>query len=390
MPAASFDTLPTDLLLAIFSVSTPASVRACWHVCPLFKELISTNDYLQYVLALLACGYVEPLCPRTDLSYAQKKQILKDHLHRWYKNDVVATYHELPTGKGRLVASAKGTTMWAPEGTTGYMFFQNPSNNQGTGLNQRSFYSKINEFSAAVDPDHNLLAILDLRYTIHLLTVTTQERHPKSPAMPIVYNCDAPNMFGTLWGDRIELFGQLLIGVFAMNRRITRSALVIWNWMTGQEIMRVVIKTRDHVRRYMNRIFDFLSEDTIVICRQFDPTETLTQGLPKYTFGLLDIYKFDPLAVSPATLVASLALPANILPGETESPAVYFSSSLYTPPSLRPQVWETTPETRLLCISVDGMFRWENVCVQAQTLLEYADTTSGSIVRWAEWRLQAA
>ncbi|KAG8796041.1 hypothetical protein FRC12_005831 [Ceratobasidium sp. 428] len=168
-----------------------------------------------------------------------------------------------------------------------------------------------------------------------------------------------------------------------MNNRVMLAALVIWNWTTGQEIMASSLYELEQTR-----LFDFLSDDTLVICRRFDPTETLAQSLPENTFGLLDIYKFDPLATSPATLVTSLALPANVIKGETDIPLVFFSSSLYTP-SLQPQIWEISPETRLLCISIRGKYDWENVCVQAHTLLEYAGTTNNSIVRWEEWGSQA-
>ncbi|KAG8796042.1 hypothetical protein FRC12_005832 [Ceratobasidium sp. 428] len=162
MPAASLDTLPTDVLLAIFSVSPPASIRACCHVCRSLKELISANDYLQYLLRLDACGYVEPRCPRPDLTYAEKKQILSDHWDRWYDSSskTVVTDHELPDGKGRVEATTKGTTVWYPEGTIGYMFFQNPSINRGTGFKQWSYWPKIYGDSIAIDSDRNLLAVL--------------------------------------------------------------------------------------------------------------------------------------------------------------------------------------------------------------------------------------
>ncbi|KAG8724449.1 hypothetical protein FRC09_018552 [Ceratobasidium sp. 395] len=185
--------------------------------------------------------------------------------------------------------------------------------------------------------------------------------------LPIVYGDDQTRVSGTGGADRIDLSGPLLVGTFAMDNQVKLAALIIWNWTIGQEIMRLVVKTRDHTRRTQTRVFDFLSDDTLVICRRFDSTEELAQGLPENTFGLLDIYKFDPLATSPAVLVTSLALPANIIEGEIERPA-----------------------TRLLCISIGGKFDWENVCVQAQTLLEYAGTTNNSIVRWEEWGLRAA
>ncbi|KAG8724443.1 hypothetical protein FRC09_018546 [Ceratobasidium sp. 395] len=379
MAAASLDTLPPDVLLAIFSASTPASIRAC----------------RQYLIALENCDYVEPLCPRTDLSYAQKKQMLDDHWDRWYDHssspDREMTYYELPKGKGRVEASANGMTVWGPEGTTGYMFFQNKSNNRGTGLNQWSFRTEIqSEVSVAVDPDQDLLAILDRHFTIHLLTATTREHHPKSPTLPIALKRFNEFMVVTTWGDGIELFGHLLIGVFAVDRQATLSLLVIWNWTTGQEVTRLIIKTSDHLRRHQTRIFDFLSDDILVICRRFDPTEPLTQSLPADTFGLLDIYKLNPLATgSPTIHVASLALPAGAIRDEKVA-GVHFSSSLYTPPSLRPQVWEISPKDRLICVSTNGTYHGENVCLRAQTLLEYASSTNNSIVRWDEWSSQAA
>ncbi|KAG8723512.1 hypothetical protein FRC09_003003 [Ceratobasidium sp. 395] len=340
MPTASLDTLPADILLAIPSVSTPASIRACW----------------QYLIALGICGYAEPLCPRTDLSYAQKKQVLRDHFFQWYggsSSDAVVRYYELPTGKGRVEASAKGTTVWGPEGATGFMFFRNPSNNRGTGFNQWNFMPGLSDHSVAVDPDQNLLAILDQRCTIHLLTATTQEPHPKAPTPPIAYNPGDAKVFGTTWGGRIELFGLLIIGVFVMGQEPRVSVIFIWNWTTGQELMRLI--DSDHrVRHRQTSIFDFLSDNTFVICRQFDPTETLARELPEDTLGLLEIYKFDPLAPSPALHVASLALPASTIKNETVT-AVYFSSSLYPPPSLQPQVWGISPETRLICVSINGM-----------------------------------
>ncbi|KAG8723511.1 hypothetical protein FRC09_003002 [Ceratobasidium sp. 395] len=353
------------------------------------------NDYLQYLLALENCGYGEPFCPRTDISYAQKKQILDDHWDRWYDQasipDNVVSYHELPKGKGQVEASANGTTVWSSEGTTGYMFFQNESNNRGTGFNQWSFRTEIqHQVSLAVDPDQDLLAVLDRHFTIHLLTATTKERHPKSPKLPIALKRFNEFMIVTTWGDGIELFGHLLIGVFAVDRQVSLSLLVIWNWTTGQEVTRLIVKTSDHRVRHQTRIFDFLSDDILVICRRFDPTEPLAQSLPEDTFGLLELYKLNPLATgSPTIHVASLALPAGTIENEKVM-GVHFSSSLYTPPSLRPQVWEVSPKSRLICVSTNGTYHGENVCLQAQTLLEYASSTNNSIVRWDEWGSQAA
>ncbi|QRV93036.1 hypothetical protein RhiJN_21054 [Ceratobasidium sp. AG-Ba] len=392
MPGVSLDTLPEDGLVLVLSNAGPATARACHQVCRSLRRLISANEYLQYLLALHACGYIEPLCPRTNLTYAQKTQILHDHRKRWRRKSstVALASHELPEGKGRLEASSKGTLLWSPEGPTGFMLFQLSSRNRDTEFKQWSYRPKISDVNVAIDPDENLLAVLGRDYKIHQLTMTTQEQHPDAPAIPIQLK-NKPKIFEPLSGDRIELLGQLVIGMFALDHGLERSAIVIWNRMTGQEIMLHTVPTRPDFRRDRHRAFDFLSEDVFVVCRVFDLADAKNQGFHENTLGFLDILRFDPQTSEsgPAEHITTLVLPSKKTWRERSSLQVFFSSALFTLPGRRPQIWEHCPNDRVLCVSIDSDSFQEHVCVSARVLLQYATTTRSEPVPWAEWGTQA-
>ncbi|KAG8742723.1 hypothetical protein FRC10_000997 [Ceratobasidium sp. 414] len=188
------DTLPVDILLLIFARSPPASVRQCQQVCRSLRRLISTNDHLQHILELDACGYVEPLHPRTDLSYAEKTRILREHNARWNDPTIVTPDHyELPSRHmGGMDAFVKGTFMWCQAvGGKDYprvVFYQLPSTNRNTSFKQWSIDLEIKYEGLWIDPEQDLLVAAETRngrlsaesYYIHLRSMSANEPHPRA------------------------------------------------------------------------------------------------------------------------------------------------------------------------------------------------------------------
>ncbi|KAG8742724.1 hypothetical protein FRC10_000998 [Ceratobasidium sp. 414] len=315
MAAVSFDTLPVDILLSIFAYSPPASVRWCQQVCRSLRDLISTNDYLQYILQLDACGYAEPLHPRTDLGYTEKIRILREHNARWSDPTIVTpVHHELPSYRVVDVdALVKGTFMWcqtvASKDCIRIVFYQLPSTNRGTGFKQWSIDLE-NEYDGFwIDPEQDLLVAAGARsgwpspesYYIHLRSMSTNKPHPRA-ATDLSVLCYTPPSYSWHNGWRIRIYDHLLAGLFHLD---VGTDIMIWDWTTGRELTHLALGDDG-----VHHSFELLSESSFVICRSSHSPD-IDRDFPGNTIGWLRIYQFDPqaLASTQATHVASFALP---------------------------------------------------------------------------------
>ncbi|KAG8766763.1 hypothetical protein FRC12_006668 [Ceratobasidium sp. 428] len=250
MGTTSFDKLPADVLRLIF-VHSPASIKQCQKICRSLRNLINTDHYLQYLAQLNACGYVEPLCPRTDLRYADKANILRKHNSGWANlTSVTSDYYELQGyssahfGTG-IDAFVKGTSMWArsnrnDKNAFDLIFTQLPSTNRGTEFKQWSIAFVYNEFGGFwIDPEQDLLVVAKYRtgtstrpYNLHLRSMATNKPHPRAPTGQNVLRYIPP---AASWvrNQRVWICGYLLAGIFNVDRNIN---IIIWNWTTGLQV----------------------------------------------------------------------------------------------------------------------------------------------------------
>ncbi|KAG8698453.1 hypothetical protein FRC08_005910 [Ceratobasidium sp. 394] len=318
MAAASFDNLPADILLIILAHSTINSVRQCRKVCRSLRDFIDTNHYLQYKLELDACGYVEPLHPRTDLNYSAKTKMLRKHNARWSNPQrITPVRYELPGyDMDDINTFTKGTFVWDQDvGDQGkrLMFYQLPSANRGTKFKQWSIDLANGHRGFWIDPEQDLLVVAEARdgflggvlYNLHMRSMSTNQPHPRAVPGRTVLCYTPPSDPQHYRGQVIRIFHHLLVGLF--NPWDDMVNIVIWNWTTGQELSHLTV-----MDRRVNHFVELLNENSFVICRSLTPPD-VDPNSPTNTLGWLSVYQFDPQAAvsEQATHIVSFTLPAS-------------------------------------------------------------------------------
>jgi hypothetical protein len=228
---------------------------------------VLNSPYLQYILELDACGYVEPLNPRLDLNAAEKLQLLRETRARWSNPHLVQpTVIELPVSTTRSPTYEYADSVYvrgsrAPDSSSKLTrclnFYQLPSLNKGTeykhwshedlGLDTRDF---------GICPEQDLLVLLEIvsiavplghldfeeHYRVHLRTMTTNEPHPASRSLGAVLDY---KLWAHTYPDRsfyFQILGHLLAMVFRSRERDLLSHVVIWDWTTGLKLAVSAIK----------------------------------------------------------------------------------------------------------------------------------------------------
>ncbi|KAG9080637.1 hypothetical protein FRC06_006320 [Ceratobasidium sp. 370] len=362
--------LPGEMFLRIFKLSTPESIRCCSQVCRLLRDLIKGSTYIQYLLELDICGYIEPPCTRSDLTYAQKLDILRDHRARWSRpGDIRPTEYELNCEEHGVTYEYAGGiyVRGVPQAesdrlTRRLYFYQLPSRNRGTGYKDWCISDlgvDIRDFG--VCPEQDLLVLLetnDVRRNflteglcrIHLRSMTTNEAHPKAKPGRSILTYKPPRENPP--PDRsfyFEVSGHLLAILFRSRNRSLPSCVVIWNWTTGEEL------SRAQTVGGWNASFTLLSENSFVLPR-FSKSYDAEAHVPDDTFGSLDIYRFGTAYAEPKCVASFRLPPLGREHGESTvqircSPtSVIPSSQAYLNSS--PKIYDLAPLDRLLCIDV--------------------------------------
>ncbi|QRV79136.1 F-box-like protein [Ceratobasidium sp. AG-Ba] len=400
MSHISFDALPDDILLSIFAHATPLSIRRCSQVCRTLQKTIAASDHLQYLLELDVCGYIVPLRPRTDLSYVQKTEILRKHNSRWNNlGAITPEYHELPGGlmEPGLTTLVAGTFVWTEASFfdfTRFSIYQLPSNNTGALSGVRRFEVPFGVQYLAIDPEQDVIAFLQ-EYTttqsltpyqiIHLRAASTNGPHPRAARDQLIVQ----KIYDWCWTSRVTLFGSSLAGVFGHEAR-AYSYVVIWNWMTGQEIW-----SFDTNRSSSEYGFDLLSQSSFVSSRVF-PTEDASSSSPEAVTRCLQVYQFDPNGnVSiPPIHCASFELPGQASDaGYLSDVYVRAETSTHSQPNSqrRPRIYDTDPNDRLLWIASLGPSSFK-LCLPVSKLLELSQTSTNPVANrsalkfaWDDW-----
>ncbi|QRV93794.1 F-box-like protein [Ceratobasidium sp. AG-Ba] len=397
MSPVSFDALPDDILLSIFAHATPLSIRRCSQACRTFQKIISTSDRLQYLLELDVCGYIEPLRPRTDLSYAQKIEMLREHNSRWNNlGAITPEYHELPDGlmAPGLTKLVAGTFVWTEtvsRDLTRFSIYQLPSNNTGAPSRIRRFEVPFAVQYLTIDPEQDVIALLEEHTSqshspyqiIHLRAASTNGPHPRAARDQLVIQ----KAYDWNWHSRVTLSGSSLAGVFG-HAGLTYNYIVIWNWMTGQEISYF-----DLYYSSSEYGFDLLSESSFVLSRVFwirdsDPLS------PVATTCCLEVFEFDPIVPTLLIHCASFELPGQ------PNDAIYRSNicvraetSIYSQPNGQPppRIYDVNPNDRLLWIDSRGPPSFK-LCLPVSRLLELSQVGTKPVLKrsalkflWDDW-----
>ncbi|QRV76807.1 hypothetical protein RhiJN_04822 [Ceratobasidium sp. AG-Ba] len=420
--------LPTEVVLQIITLSTPASIRTCLRVCRSLKKLIDASDYLQYLLELDRCGYIEPNCPRTDLNYAQKKHMLRTHRARLEKPETIKpAQYELPAGVPTGVTPFVGGILTMKplqiDGPSNLIqFCQLPSNNRNTVLKSWSIEFGVLFYEFVVDPEQDLLIgfeciqldnTLRVHMRVHIRTMTTGKPHPES-AIPHFLT---EGILAPVPGEPDRIHVQVIGRSLAITRWSwisRRFYTTVWNWKTGKKFsvcpLRLITNTSftNSLKQYLNFVDKYtgppqlISEDYLVALRSSVLPGTATH-MPNYGLGCLNVYKVDFHSTTsvPAIHITSLALPSERNLGTTYQLSIKLAHS--TAVSMHhgssSRVYDLRPQDRFLCLEItpngdpeDDHYRQRILYMPVSALLDICSKQhitltepEPNLVPWSDW-----
>lgn len=200
---------------------------------------------MKYLLDLDACGYIEPVNPRLDLTYLEKIDVLRNHRRRWNNLDSINA-NAIHFSDVSAWDYTDGFFVRLSRQTRRLHFYQLPSRNRGVeykywvtpdlGVNIRDF---------GVDPTQDLLVLLEVQtplhdqgvYNVHLRSMTTGEVHLRAPAGNPVLSYRHPTPLLQSITLSFDIAGSLLAMVFPSRDLNLPSRAVIWNWTAGTELL---------------------------------------------------------------------------------------------------------------------------------------------------------
>ncbi|KAF8608513.1 hypothetical protein BDV93DRAFT_504095 [Ceratobasidium sp. AG-I] len=406
---SNLQSLPGDVLRLVFIASTPVTIRRCQQVCRSFRQIIQVDTYIQYLLDLDACGYVEPLNPRLDLTYSEKREAIRKHRSHWENPQTISpTEYKLQANDDSVGWTyADGVYVWDvkildPDSflvTNRHLHFcQLPSPNRGVEHKRWSFCNLgVEAADFAIDPGQDLLVIFELVEThegdhacnMHLRSMSTNDTHPSAaPSVPILVHEHLPTSFPGI-SFSSEIVGHLLAVAFLSTNNRPLARLVIWNWTTGVELLR--LKANNDCS------FTLLAQNLLVVPRS-NRADTTQNGDLEEAYRYLDVYQFDPLAITSTepVRVASFVLPALNCEGAHTS-AFFRCSPVTGVPnngprsSSFPKVFDVAPDNRILCLHiVEASVHIRTLFFSSSVLLNFLanvqpHNTSHVDVPWAEW-----
>lgn len=219
-------------------------------MCRFLRRIAEADAYIQYLLELDICGYAEPDNPRSDLSYSEKREIIRTHRARLdHPEKIEPEIYELQASDHRstsvYIGGVYACAVRTPTTSAGVIrqlyFFQLPSPNRG--VNQKHWVIAdlgVDAAAYTIDPEQDLLVLLDgdpyTGYNLHLRSMFTNRAHPKaSPASPVLsYRCSRTS--DSYHCVSFEVSGDLLAAAFRPGPENLPSCIVIWSWNTGAEL----------------------------------------------------------------------------------------------------------------------------------------------------------
>ncbi|KAF8606377.1 hypothetical protein BDV93DRAFT_520688 [Ceratobasidium sp. AG-I] len=397
----SLKPLPEEILRLVLTFSAPSTIRCCQQVCRLLQHVIKSDVRMQYLLELDACGYVEPVNPRHDLTDAEKIDIVRSHRGRWNKLDSIKA-NAIHFSDVSAWEYTDGIFVRLSRRTRQLHFYQLPSRNRGVGYKYWVTPDlEVNIGDFGIDPGQDLLVLLEAQgtqgtYNIHIRSMTTGEIHSRAPAGNSVLSYQHSTFLLQSTSVSFEIAGRLLAAVFPSRHANSPSCVVLWNWTTGAEILRV-----DTIGgRYAS--FTMLSENSFVLPR-FSPSRKAENRMRRSCFGLLDMYQFDAHSGAPTkpVCVASFALPPVKDRSIEASVRIRCVPTTVSPTprtcsNALPKVFEVAHDNRLLYLEliseVQGNASTETLCVSSSLLLSALSAPQqrelrqpSAIVLWDDW-----
>lgn len=230
----------------------------------MLRDLVKSDLCMQYLLELDSCGYVEPVNPRSDLTFAQKLEMIRNHRSHWeHSEKVIPTVFELGVGNDSVIYKYAGgvyvqelPTANLVGSTRGLNFNQLPSPNRGIEYKHWAIPDLGSDPSDfCIDPEQDLLVLLEAEqghwyggtYRLHLRTMSTNEVHPKAPAGYSILIHQHPSDLPPAMTFYFEVSGRLLAVLFRSVDRRVQSYVVVWDWTTGLELSVSDILTSRHI-----------------------------------------------------------------------------------------------------------------------------------------------
>ncbi|KAM6500103.1 hypothetical protein JOM56_003117 [Amanita muscaria] len=232
--------VPCVIVLEIFQYLDLYSLLKCRLVCSGFQYLIDTTANLQYEIELAVAG-------QQDGSYGDmftRQEMFKMHQKRWDGLQWTEVLRGPMMSNCRAWGVHGGVLAQASSETYTLHLKRIPS--QSRGIKERNWILDLSTFLGegpqmgdfGIDPGQDLLAIMASAgdsVRIHILTLSKGERHPLTSGP-----CLVPHdlHFFDSWEQDLDWFFfdicHDFLSVYSM------SCAVLWNWKTGQLLMRVV------------------------------------------------------------------------------------------------------------------------------------------------------
>ncbi|KAI0370752.1 hypothetical protein BV20DRAFT_1035699 [Pilatotrama ljubarskyi] len=375
--------LPGELCIEILRYLDLKHLFQCRLVCKALKETIQHSLELQYKIELEADGLIDGV--GCTLSLAERYELLLERRRRWRTLDwtqvvpvpapALCQAYELVDG---VFASSMATMESEFAGGSRHLSITRlpTSSEPAQTIEREDIGFPVRDF--AIDPSQDLVALVladafrDLVVRLH--TISENKPHPQAavPELTMLLPSQMDSSFIQIVDDVVGIF-------FWMHG----PGLVIWNWRTGQTMVRQLgfdfpTGTYD---------FAFLSSRAYMI--------TVTSGS-----GSIDIYAFGdgpnshhPPILQPPTKVAVLRMPP-IKVGQSLRRFKTHSGPFVARPT-RGRAFETAPECRLHVMEVTYgsiMMRF-NMFVRHRFLMAYIPHGVGSgatdyqpvTKEWDEW-----
>ncbi|CAG7848031.1 SubName: Full=Uncharacterized protein {ECO:0000313/EMBL:CCA75303.1} [Serendipita indica DSM 11827] len=349
----TIDDLPTELILAIFAFMDPKTMISASSACRQWYKLYSLPEQ-QYKVAQHRYSVVDGP-PNNEWPVSRRLEALRAHQARW---------RTLSWAKGINGNAFRG--LWP--GKQALVFNKAPSVVVNSDESMWSINVPIPIRDFCMDSYQDLVVVMNAenqrsRRDVHFLSMSDGRPHPRAK-YPLVSE-DISSVWPYDSGCTIEIYGEHVIILFrgytypTTGAQRFSSVLIIWNWITGEKMMRLSSSGNNFVDS-----FCFLSPDHVLVGRRTYPsTPSAQSSLEVYCFGKglqhINMRRFQ---------LPKLAADASLNYLELLCQAV---------PTPNHHAWRpfyTSPSNRICMISVyysnEVSYRWVNYIVFASTFLK--------------------
>ncbi|KAG8766684.1 hypothetical protein FRC12_006713 [Ceratobasidium sp. 428] len=312
---------PDETIVQILVFMPGKDIQRCRRVCRHLHELVDSTAQLQYLIELGHLGYVEPVRPRSDLTYDQKAKLLREHRLRGASPSRTFTLDTtLPSKLGDTEAQTYAALCDGvyvegfgsrPHGLIRHLkLYQLPSWNRGTELKKWALQLGMEAAHVDLNFDLNLLClvedqnarfdgVLNAAFKVHLCALDSGGAHPGAALPKLSWGENQEifsNDFG--WDMSSHIVGNLL-GILFSHEGSRINYLIVWDWPSGSKLLH--LRNTGHTPGSFTIIYGKFVVNHRPAVRDYraDPS-----------IGYLDVYRLDRLDERPSPMVTlSLPLP---------------------------------------------------------------------------------